>query len=96
MFLIMIPASFTHNKAESNNSQSLNLIDRLNCGKIACDEYDLVDKALEEKVIKTTISKVNGVLGIDVPKDTIVNILSSLSFKVKTDGDNLEVIVPLF
>ena len=81
---------------ELGMKRALNLIDRLNCGKIACDEYDLVDKALEEKVIKTTISKVNGVLGIDVPKDTIVNILSSLSFKVKTDGDNLEVIVPLF
>ncbi len=81
---------------ELGMKRALNLIDKLNCGKIACDEYDLVDKALEEKVIKTTISKVNGVLGIDVPKDTIVNILSSLSFKVKTDGDNLEVTVPLF
>lgn len=81
---------------ELGMKRALNLIDRLNCGKIACDEYDLVDKALEEKVIKTTISKVNGVLGIDVPKDVVVNILSSLSFKVKTDGDNLEVTVPLF
>jgi phenylalanyl-tRNA synthetase beta chain len=81
---------------ELGMKRALNLIDRLNCGKIACDEYDLVDKKLEEKVIKTTLSKVNGVLGIDVPKDVVVNILSSLSFKVKTDGDNLEVTVPLF
>ncbi len=81
---------------ELGMKRALNLIDRLNCGKIACDEYDLVDKKLENKVIKTTLSKVNGVLGIDVPKDVVVNILSSLSFNVNVDGDNLEVTVPLF
>ncbi len=77
-------------------NRALNLIDKLNCGTISCDGYDLVNENIEEKVIKTTISKVNGVLGIKVPTDTIVNILERLNFKVVAIGDELEVTVPLY
>ena len=75
---------------------ALNLIDTLGCGTISCDGYDLTAEEIKEKVIKTTISKVNAVLGIDVPKDTIVNILTRLNFKTKVVGDNIEVTVPLY
>jgi len=81
---------------ETGMKRALNLIDKLGCGVIACDEYDLVDEKIENKVINTTFSKVNEVLGIDVPKQTIVDILEKLYFEVKADGDNLSVIVPLF
>ncbi len=81
---------------ELGMKRALNLIDKLDCGKIACDEYDLVDVVLKEKVIKTTLSKVNGVLGIDVPSEVVDKILTGLGFNVKIDGDNLEVVVPLF
>ena len=77
-------------------NRALNLIDTLGCGTISCDGYDLTAEEIKEKVIKTTISKVNAVLGIDVPKDTIVNILTRLNFKTKVDGDNIEVTVPLY
>lgn len=77
-------------------NRALNLIDTLGCGTISCDGYDLTAEEIKEKVIKTTISKVNAVLGIDVPNDTIVNILSRLNFKTKVDGDNIEVTVPLY
>ena len=76
--------------------RALNLIDTLGCGKIACDNYDLYDGEIKEKVINTLISKVNGVLGIDVPSDKIEKILINLGFKVKIDGDNLSVICPLY
>ncbi len=76
--------------------RALNLIYTLNCGKIACDNYDLHEEIIEEKVINTTISRVNGVLGIDVPANEIVNILQRLSFKVVVAGDNLSVTVPLY
>ena len=77
-------------------SRALNLIDKLGCGSIACDGYDLVCEEIKEKEIFTTISKVNAVLGIDVPAKTIKDILTRLSFGVEIDGDNLKVIVPLF
>ncbi|MBO5068616.1 MAG: phenylalanine--tRNA ligase subunit beta, partial [Clostridia bacterium] len=76
--------------------RALNLICTLNCGKIACDCYDLHEEIIEEKVINTTVSRVNGVLGIDVPANEIVSILQRLSFKVSVDGDNLSVTVPLY
>ncbi len=81
---------------EVGMKRALNLIDKLGCGKIACDEYDLVDGIIENKVINTTFSKINEVLGIDVPKERTIDILEKLYFEVKHDGDALSVIVPLF
>lgn len=81
---------------ETGMKRALNLVSTLECGKIACDEYDLHEEKIEEKVIKTTIKRVNDVLGIDVPKKVIEDILTRLSFKVKIDGDNLQLTVPLY
>lgn len=81
---------------EIGMKRALNLIYTLNCGKIASDEYDLTAEKIEEKVIKTTFSKVNEVLGISVDKNEIVNILEKLNFKVDTHDDVLTVTVPLF
>lgn len=76
--------------------RALNLISTLKCGKIACDEYDLIDKPLVPKVINTKISKINGVLGIDVEANYIKNTLEKLYFGVKIDGDDISLEVPLF
>lgn len=81
---------------ELGMKRALNLISNLKCGTIACDEYDFIDKELKEKVISTTISKVNGVLGIDIPSEYISKILKNLGFGVTINGDNLDVVVPLF
>lgn len=82
--------------AETGMKRALHLIDELNCGTIACDEYDLCYEDLTEKVIKTTLSKVNGVLGINVPAETVKDILERLSFKVSISGDDLIVTVPRY
>ena len=82
--------------AEIAIKRALNLVYTLKCGEIACDNYDLCYESLENKVIKTTFSKVNGVLGIDVPTDTIVSILERLNFKVEHNGNDLIVTVPLY
>ncbi|MBR2870694.1 MAG: phenylalanine--tRNA ligase subunit beta [Clostridia bacterium] len=81
---------------EIGMKRALNLIDKLNCGVIACDEYDICNADLSNKVIKTTIKKVNDVLGIEVPKNVIENILRRLNFGVEIDGENLSVTVPLY
>ncbi len=77
-------------------NRALNLIDKLGCGKIANDVYDLKCEDIKEKVIETTFTKINGVLGICVPEQQIVDILERLFFKTKVDGDNISVTVPLF
>lgn len=76
--------------------RALNLISTLGCGTISSDEYDLYEGEIEERIIKTTISKVNGVLGINIPSNEIVNILTRLNFKVSVNGDNIDVVVPLY
>ena len=81
---------------EFGMNRALNLIQNLNCGEIACDQYDLYQGEIKEKVIETTFSKVNGVLGLDIDNETIINILKKLYFGVNANGDNLKVTVPLF
>ncbi|MBQ8197655.1 MAG: phenylalanine--tRNA ligase subunit beta [Clostridia bacterium] len=81
---------------ETGLKRALHLIDELGCGKIACDGYDLMDKPIEQKVIKTTVGKVNAVLGIDVPENEMKNILERLHFDVKMDNGNLTLNVPLY
>ena len=76
--------------------RALNLIDTLKIGKIAKDGYDLVYCDVNNKVIKTTLSKVNEVLGINIDKETVKDILTRLSFEVSINGDELTVVVPLF
>lgn len=82
--------------AEAGMKRALHLVDELNCGTIASDEYDLCYEDLSEKVIKTTLTKVNGVLGITVPAETVKGILERLSFKVSVSGDDLTVTVPRY
>lgn len=76
--------------------RALNLISTLNCGRIACDQYDICASDLQNKVIETTIQKVNVVLGIEVKSSVIENILIRLGFGVEIKGDNLIVSVPLY
>ena len=81
---------------ETGMKRALNLISTLGCGKISADEYDIADCEHTEKIIKTTFSRVNGVLGIDVPKNSIKNILERLNFGVTENGDKLTIRVPLY
>ncbi len=81
---------------ETGLKRALNLICELNCGTVCAGEYDLHQVDIKEKVINTTISKVNGVLGIDVPICEIDKILKKLGFGVVIEGDNLSVTVPLY
>ena len=76
--------------------RALNLISQLKYGTICADEYDLHQVEIKEKSINTTIPKINGVLGIEVPSQKIKEILERLSFKVEINGDNISVLVPLF
>ena len=76
--------------------RALSLISELKCGEIAKDGYDVLSVPITEKVIETTLSKVNGVLGIDIPKNVVEEILTGLNFKVKIDGDKLTCVVPQY
>lgn len=76
--------------------RALHLIDELKCGRIACDRYDVPKQELKEKKIVTSVKKVNGVLGIEIPADTIKDILTRLHFGCLIEGNALNVTVPLY
>ena len=48
----------------------------------------------DDKKINISISEINGLLGLDIPKEEIIDIFERLGFIVKDNKDNLEVIVP--
>ena len=77
-------------------NRALNLIEQLDCGKISCDNYDICAEEIKNKVIDTKISKINAVLGIDVPEKIIIDILNRLDFKTVVKGDDISVTVPLY
>ena len=65
------------------------------CGGEASDvAFD--GKLSEKKIIKYPLSMTNRLLGFDVEKNIIIEILTKLQFDVKDNGDNLEIVVPYF
>ncbi len=74
--------------------RALSLIDELKAGRISSSFIDCNSVSLEPKVLKTKISKINKVLGIEVETAIIEDILKSLEFKTTICGDDIEIIVP--
>ena len=75
--------------------RALHLIDKLGAGVVTPVDVDCsAFKEQENREVNTTFAKINGVLGIEVPKDTIVDILTRLGFEVKVDGENISTIAP--
>ena len=80
--------------AKLGMERALNLVCALNAGTVAADTIDVLNASLKPQNLTTTVTKVNKVLGIDVPKSVIVDILTRLNFGVKVDGDALDIEVP--
>ncbi len=75
--------------------RALHLVEQLGAG-VPTDVHTDVSagKEQENKCVHTTFSKINGVLGIEVPKAEIVDILKRLNFGVETDGDEITTVAP--
>lgn len=75
--------------------RALHLIEQLGAGKVTDVHADVsAGKEQENKTVTTTFGKINGVLGIEVPKDTVVDILKRLNFGVKVKGEEITTIAP--
>lgn len=75
-------------------ARALYLMDLLKCGKVSgiINVQSTEEQSL--KTISTTFSKINAILGIEVPVEKSVQILNNLNFNCVVDGDNLTVTVP--
>ena len=77
-------------------NRALNLIDELGCGKIACDRFDIAVPQEPPRVIETTAAQINALLGIEVPRQEMCDILTRLNFNVAVHGETLSVTPPAY
>lgn len=78
-------------------SRALHLIEELGCGKICATHIDIcADPNRTNQPVVTTFSKINSVLGIEVPRDTAVDILRRMQYTVEVDGEQISATAPAF
>ncbi|MDE6732676.1 MAG: phenylalanine--tRNA ligase subunit beta [Oscillospiraceae bacterium] len=80
---------------ECGMKRALNLVEKLGIAKIGSSSFDVSageDKG--EAKFDVTVTKINSVLGIEVPQADIVRILKSLQFGVTESGETLSITVP--
>lgn len=80
---------------ECGMKRALNLVEKLGIAKIGSSSFDVSageDKG--EAKFDVTVTKINSVLGIDVPQADIVRILKALQFGVTESGETLSITVP--
>ena len=77
-------------------NRALHLVEELGCGKIARDRFDVMAEVTEPAVVKTTVTAINALLGIEVPKEEIKRILTALNFSVTSNKDELTVTAPAY
>ncbi len=77
--------------------RALHLIGELNCGKVARTHVDVnTGNSVEPRELTVSIDKVNKCLGIVVPNEEILKIMTNLCFQPKIDGDTLTLQVPAY
>lgn len=81
--------------AEIGMKRALNLAQTLGVAKISSSSYDVTAGESTENVkFDVAVSKINSVLGIEVPQAKIVEILRALQFGVSENGETLSLTVP--
>ncbi len=77
--------------------RALHLVEELGCGKISSTHVDVnTGNSIEPREMKVSLKKVNDVLGIEVPAEDVLHIMSNLQFAPKIDGDALTIYVPAY
>lgn len=80
--------------AERGMARALHLIEELGCGDVTELGKDVCAVDLTPRKMTASISKINALLGIEVPKEEISAILERLFFKPEISGDTLTTEIP--
>ena len=76
-------------------NRALSLICELKAGRVTGVRRDVSAGGKQENaVVETTFDKINGVLGIEVPKDEIISVLKRLNFGVEANGNRIRTVAP--
>lgn len=77
--------------------RACHLVEELGCGKVSSTHIDVnTGNSVEPHEMTVSVKKVNGVLGIQVPEEDILRILTNLDFQPKIEGDQLTLQVPAY
>ena len=77
--------------------RALHLIEELGCGKVGRTHVDVnTGNSVEPRELTVSVKKVNDCLGIVVPNEEILKIMTNLTFEPKMDGDSLILQVPAY
>ncbi|MBO5412152.1 MAG: phenylalanine--tRNA ligase subunit beta [Clostridia bacterium] len=79
---------------EFGMSRALHLIEELGCGSVTELCQDVCAVSLAPRTMTASITKINALLGIQVPNAEMQSILERLDFKPQIDGDKLTVEIP--
>lgn len=78
-------------------SRALHLIEELDCGIVSETHIDInTGNDLAPRKMEASIEKTLGVLGISIPKEEILRILTNLNFNPQIDGDKLTIYIPSY
>ena len=83
---------------EYGMARALHLVEALGCGTVTSVHVDCNTADTSGKKMTASIGKINALLGITVPTETIIDILKRLNFEVtlQENGDVMEVTVPAY
>ncbi len=77
--------------------RALHLVEELGCGKVSATKFDVnTGNSVDPFELKVSVKQVNGVLGITVPDEDIVRILTNLDFAPVLNGDELTMQIPAY
>ncbi len=77
--------------------RALHLMEELGAGKVSKTHVEVTaGNSIEPVEMKASLKQVNGVLGIEVPEEEVLRILSNLNFAPSIDGDTLTIQVPAY
>ena len=76
--------------------RALNLIYQLKAGKIVKGKIDTIKEQPKGETLTFSLSKIYKLLGIEIPKNDVIDILNNLGIKSSIQNDELTCIVPYF
>ena len=81
---------------EYASNRALQLIYELGAGEIVDGVLDANNGLPKERELSVSVSKINALLGLEIPADTMVTILNSLHIPTELNGDTLNCRIPSF
>ena len=77
--------------------RALHLVEELGCGKVSSTHIEVsTGNSVEPKEMKVSVKRLKGVLGITVPDEEIIRILTALNFAPLINGDELTLQIPAY